>query len=331
MQKGFLLFEFLIVILSPLQAFSDSEISFVDTPCAESSFSTEELEFISDFNDFIERVSKPLTSVEIEERFFSSGGPLSKAEYILLGESHVDYPSRVDQARALQALVQPRDFVFYEGVPPHHTANNDSYFYKLYILEKIAENVEEEVDFQELTTALSVHYLPVFERTRAHLNLHNLGLRGIDFDAWDNKRYWADEKEKTDGMRASMILRNSEMASIMEIMKSRVDGSVWRAFFIAGAKHLPSGDLKDFKDWCSILTPERQQLYGLSNLELDQITLPRFYRLIEETDNADFLRLKANHTWGSTKKIYDFLQKANYIELIPKVLMVVGQHADRYK
>lgn len=270
--------------------------------------------FIAEMNAIIAEVANPLSSYELDHHFFSNGHPFSQSKFVLFGENHVDYDTLMLQARAFQTYVKSDDLVLFEGNDAGKHVDCASYVFDLYVVKKWNEtkrayDVDEKAKF-----AASLSHL--FAEARSNLDLYKLKLQDATCMFWDNLSAFDLEPKQL-----SLTTRNSTMVDTMQASSYRNYG---RIFVIAGKGHLPSGDLDWFKAFFGKDLFSYLQLgFGIESNELynPHFELPRYYEGLEQTFHPMGLEIRRKMSFGSTKAVYEFLQRHTYLEMIPKTLL----------
>jgi len=296
---------YLISIFAPL-----SIIITLCTSCFDESYTPEQSQsFVSEMNELIDKVSVPLSNGDINDRFFSGGGPLSKAKYVLFGEVHMHDKTLLDQARALQTLVRAGDTVLFEGNDAGNIKPCDDYILGIFV----ATKTDDDLKYNKFAKSDGMNkYRSLFEQNKHRLNLNKLNIHYAKCGYWDNRSAFDVTPESQ-----SLEIRNSTMADSMNDRKWDSN----RTFVISGLLHLPSGDLDNFKQTFGTFEyqPLRSGFFPQLDLyDVKRLTLSEFYSVVDGVTHPKFRDLQEISAWGSTRKIYEFLKTIDYVEFMPK-------------
>lgn len=300
---------------------------------------------VKGINGIVDAIQAPYGTDELAAKFHIFGDDISKAQVIFLGENHFHEPSYLDQARALQNLLDPEhDVVLLEGGQAGTDGFCNQLVYRHYLLQ-LANMMNDKLEKtnkpliasdEGMMGSLFHTYGPMFGELLYKLRINEPKVMKCKCLYWDE-----DSARGLESISAGMAKRHEAMAH--EIKKHTSKGR--RVFVIAGLGHLPNGDLMVFKD--AFASPEEMSLwmpkdkladfkknrispegmsrwYGLSRNEVAGLNVEQFYSTL-----ASFWRIglaglnRDTMGYGLSKGVYDFLkrEKLAYTELIPKAII----------
>jgi len=281
------------------------------TPPTQIAWTPTEATFIAEVNDLIDQISQPLLPNELNTKFFSTGTSSStQARVVLLGENHVDVPSLLEQARALQSLVKAGDVILFEGADAGKAADCIDPLSQLWSAGKWSKT-------GQIYTGTSLQPFDARFNALMNITVSALNLSKINFAKatclyWDNSAAFLLEP-----WLLSLQTRNTAMTEEIQRNLSLIFGTI---FIKAGKNHLPSGELDSFKDFFTNST-DTEPFYNLMPDDLQKLTIPQFYQTLSKSTNADAIAIQKLLGYGATEPIYDFITNQAYVELIPLSLI----------